>query len=415
MKNILLIKRSFGICLICCLPFWSLAQIHIDSSAIVHISNGAMLYSELDIRATNSSQLSNEGLLSTQGSIHNENESSIQGNGVYELAGDWNNTASFSAASSIVHFLGANNSTITSSGASFHKVELNKSGASIVLNDQLTLNAQFDFLAANNNVMLNDQVMLLQAVAEITGYDESSYVVTGSIGELQKAGLGNQVFTFPVGYDNTSFNPISIKQNGTADHLGVRCLAQHFENGNSGNPFTTEAVDASWQITHHIAGENDMEVMLFWKEEHELEFDRDNCAIGLWDGFQWDHGTIDGNPAESSANYFFQTREGITNSGILGIRSGMGLVDIEEIIAKEDQIKVFPTPFIDQITVLNAYQSVQIFSVTGQMILQKQLSSNIGMTDPLVLNLSYLPAGTYILKTADAEGRIVNVKLSKVD
>ena len=230
---------------------------------------------------------------------------------------------------------------------------------------------------------------------------------------MVKSGLSGTSFTFPIGNDEFSYNPISITQNGAAD-IGVRCLAQHYENGLTGNAYTSDAVDASWQLTQASAGDNDLDVQVQWHISHELGFDRENCAIGLWDGSSWDHGTIDGSSANGSGTVFEQNREGITAVGILGVRSGMGLVDLQEIGTDQTPLRIYPNPFSNKLYVLNAQNDIQLFDLTGRLVFQQSVHAIGTNNSPVKLDLSTLPNGSYILKSQNQENQLLTIKIIKM-
>ncbi len=412
MKNKFFELVGLVIFFMCFQPCLTTAQLHISGETMV-ITSGAIVHCNGDITNTEASELTNEGTLSSLGNISNSNSATLQGSGQYTLEGHWTNAANFSAGTSTVTFTGAQNSTLTSGDYDFHRIEMDKTNGSLLLADDAGVGESLEFLSSNNKVILAGQNLMLHTPALIMGYDETSYIVTGSDGEVVKSGLDGNEFTFPVGFDATSYNPLALRQHGTADKLGIRCHEKHFENGNSGDHFNSEAVDASWEITQPEAGDNDLEVRLFWHTDHELSFDRTDCAIGFWNGSEWDYGLIPSSPASGTGPIFHQFRTDVYEPGILGIRSGMGLVDVQTVQSDQSPLVVYPNPFTDKLHVVNAHGDISIFDMNGRLLLQSPSDLNQYSSDPVEMDLGQLPGGVYLLKTRKENGQMTSIRVIK--
>ncbi|PHN02897.1 T9SS type A sorting domain-containing protein [Flavilitoribacter nigricans] len=405
--------------LLCILPVLGVpagvgAQLYIQGTT-VHISPNALLHSNDDVTNTGGGTLINEGMLSTSGSITNSGSATLQGNGRYKLAGDWQNSATFSAGTSTVNFVGPANSMVTSGGDAFHILEMTKAVANLTLADDLGIGRRLEFLSGQNKILLPGKTLAIGSGGDIRGYDINNYIVTGSDGELIKSDLGDNGFTFPIGFDLSSYNPMVVRQHGTSGPLGVRCHEQHFANGSSGMPLSSEVVDASWEITRASAGVNDLEVTLLWELEHELAFDRNDSAVGFWDGANWDYGALPGSQATIlGSTTYSQTRTGISGTGLLGVRSGMSLVDAHDARATSSALIVYPNPFAEKLTVLHASGKIWLYTLSGQLVMQIDPGYGPGFSVPTEIDLGHLPAGIYLLKTTGMNGLPVSTRLIKM-
>ncbi|MEZ4931529.1 MAG: T9SS type A sorting domain-containing protein [Saprospiraceae bacterium] len=316
-------KYISRILLLCCLPVLAFSQLTNDGGTLT-ISANATIKVDGDFTNISGSTTTIEGTLSASGDIINQAMANLQGDGQYTLSGDWSNAGSFAAGMSTVTFEGSSASAVTSGGDVFFKIEMDKTAANLTLSDDLGIDELLEFLSNDNKIILSGNHLALSSAADILGYDETNFIVTDGTGELKKSALGAIAFTFPVGFDASTYNPLTLTQNGTADELGVRCLEHHFVGGNSGAQFSSEAVDASWEITEMVAGGSSLDATVQWTASDELSFNRSDCAIGFWDGSKWDYGSVPGSAAAGS-DPFAQSRLTIGGVGVIGARSGAAL------------------------------------------------------------------------------------------
>ena len=146
----------------------------------------------------------------------------------------------------------------------------------------LTGNAQVgtSLTMTNGKLNLGANNLTIGASATIAGADASKFIVTDSTGKLVKTNLGSTAFTYPVGNSATTYNPVSISNSGTADNIGVRCLANVLKQGTTGTALTTDVVDASWDISEDVAGGSNLSVTANWNATDELTgFNRSKGGI----------------------------------------------------------------------------------------------------------------------------------------
>lgn len=185
------------------------------------------------------------------------------------------------------------------------------------MSSDATIGSNLDFV--NGKLLLATASMTLADAAGISGYSSSSYLVTGGSGQLIKDNLGSTAFTFPVGFDINTYNPVTITQNGTAENLGIRCLQNVLNAGTSGTAFVKEVVDASWVLTESTPGENDLSVSSSWAGTDELTgFNRNKTGLSHYDGSTWDMTSANTGAASGSGPYTI-TRNNITTVGAFAV------------------------------------------------------------------------------------------------
>lgn len=181
-------------------------------------------------------------------------------------------------------------------------------------------------LFTNGKILINGNNLILGAQSKITNSSNSKFIVTNGNGKVIKSVLNNTPFNFPVGNDVSTYNPVIISNQGTADSIGVKCMANAYTNGTTGAAFTTDLVDASWELTESVAGGSNITLTAFWNASDELPaFNR--LASGIanyvtaptsnagWDLINSQLG------AASGTNPYSYTRTGITNLGAFAIGS----------------------------------------------------------------------------------------------
>jgi len=317
MKNLL-----FSILLVFCVTGSVLSQIFVGD-AMINITAGTVIYSVGEITNTDNSTFINEGTLITLGDIINSNTATLQGDGQYTIEGDWTNSATFDAGISTVTFEGATNSTVTSGGDAFYKVELSKTTADLLLADGMSITNDLNFASDDNKVLIGNNDLTFGTSATVTSYDENKYIITGGTGEVKKADLGIREFVFPVGFNASTYNPLTLAQSlsGTVDEFGVRVLENVLANGGTGLALTEGVVDASWEVTEAVAGGSDLTLTAQWAGSDELTgFDRNDSGISRYDGTGWDLTNADAGVA-AGADPYTRTRSGVTDVGFFAVGS----------------------------------------------------------------------------------------------
>ncbi len=171
------------------------------------------------------------------------------------------------------------------------------------------------FLFTSGKLLLSNFDLRLTNTTTLTGHDNTRFFVTNGTGKLFRNAVDATGFTFPVGADATTYNPLQLVQNGTIDDLGVRVLPNVLKNGSTGAAFIKEVVDASWDIAEGTPGGNNLNMTATWNSTDELPgFIRARTGISLWDGVGWDLTNAQRIAASGSGPYTI-SRTGVTNLG----------------------------------------------------------------------------------------------------
>lgn len=298
------------------------AQIR-NEGAKVKILGGTYLKVTGNLTNTNAaSAINNEGIFAVNGHLNNSNSGNLDGNGTYKIGGDWTNAANFTAGTSDVRFDGTTGSLISSGNAAFYNLTMDKTNADATLSSDVTVNNILNFNAANNKLILGNNDLTIGATASLTNFDNTRFVVTNNRGKLLKKSLGTDAFTYPVGFNATTYNPLSIVQNGTVDDIGARCLEHVFRSGTTGNSFTYGVADVSWDVTEANSGGSNLTLMAQWLASDELNpmFNRNDCAISRFNGTNWD-ATNAMMGSASIVSPYTRTRSGIMGVGVFAVGS----------------------------------------------------------------------------------------------
>ena len=300
-------KKKFLVLCSLCVPFFTNAQLFNDGGSIT-VESGAILFVDTDV-------INNTG--------------TITNNGTIEVKGDLTNTAAIaSAPDSKVIFSGDADQTLTSGGAVLELVELNKNASDLLLADVMTVNDKLSFLADDNQIVLANNNLVVNTAATIEDYDDNEYVVTNGTGELVKQGATN--FVYPVGFDASTYNPVTIVEAGAADDKGVRVMANAYDNGTAaGAVIATEVVDATWVITESIAGGSDLTVTPQWElTDESAAFNGAQNVVARYNGVVYD-GLFTDLAAKSGADPYTQTRSGFSEVGsfIVGTSPALDFVE----------------------------------------------------------------------------------------
>jgi gliding motility-associated-like protein len=114
------------------------------------------------------------------------------------------------------------------------------------------LRKSFNF--ENGRVILNGRNAVMQAQAEITGFNEARYFVTGTAisgGALirKTTGLQQAQIIFPLGSTVSSYTPASISFTGIAQDLKVRVFDNVYDKATFGTPDNVNFVTKTWNVS----------------------------------------------------------------------------------------------------------------------------------------------------------------------
>ncbi|XZF15823.1 T9SS type A sorting domain-containing protein [Chitinophagaceae bacterium MMS25-I14] len=110
-------------------------------------------------------------------------------------------------------------------------------------NANLTIGANFNFAAANGDVLLGNYDMITATAATLSNYQPGQFVVTNGTGHLVHNNYTG-AFTFPVGIAEGNYTPASVN-NTSANTIHV--LVQNYA-ASSANEANSNGIDRTWNI-----------------------------------------------------------------------------------------------------------------------------------------------------------------------
>ncbi|MCD4723691.1 MAG: T9SS type A sorting domain-containing protein [Bacteroidales bacterium] len=161
---------------------------------------------------------------------------------------------------------------------------------------------------------------------------------------------------------------------------------------------------ASWELLYGFPSGNQSKI--YFVSETEGWYMWASRVYHTHDGgITWSDGERLGSYARS---IFFLSED----QGWIGGSSGMivtydGIVGISESISEDQNILIFPNPtqrvlFVQVLDGSNADITISVYNMEGKIVLQ---SIENGDTNPVSLDVSQLPAGTYLLQTTSTENQ----------
>lgn len=262
----------------------------------------------------------------------------------------------------------------------------------------------------SGKIRLNGFSLVLEAAAGLSGYDNNRYFITdggdgGQEGQLVRRSLGNAAFTFPVGGDDSRYNPLTITQYGPVHDLGVRALTDVLSKGSSGIPLDKDAVNASWQVSNHSPGADDLSLVAAWNGQDELPgFDRGRAFLSAYDGGTWDKPQATAG-VQMGAGTYSCGRTHVTRTGLFSV--GLSVSDAPESVNK---ITVFPNPvntgFYVSLPVSAGVIRLNLLDLKGKFVRTRVIGP--GVTGNYYFDLGQggplLAQGTYMLQVVGSKG-----------
>lgn len=157
---------------------------------------------------------------------------------------------------------------------------------------------------------------LISTTAPVTNYN-NSWVATNGTGSLKIKSVSSNAVLFPVG-TATSYNPVTIKNTGVTDDIGVR-VANAVTSPNDAN----KIVNRQWVLSEGTAGSSNLSATFQWNgNEEAADFNRAFAYVGHYNGSGWDN-IMSG--VTSGSDPYTTTISGITSLTAFAIGSGSGL------------------------------------------------------------------------------------------
>ncbi len=216
---------------------------------------------------------------------------------------------------------GTTSQNVSMNGNTIPNLEVdNTSNVNLTSNTQIGSNLTF----TNGKINAGNFDVKFSSTATVTGATDSKYIVTGGTGKVTKAGLSTTAFTYPVGFNSSSYNPLTISNSGTSDDISVRCLDSAYLSGTSGTSLSADVVNTSWDLTESVAGGSNLSITANWAATDELSgFNRTKGAISNYitapaANIGWD--ALNTNLASATGTGpYSTTRSGITSVGAFAV------------------------------------------------------------------------------------------------
>ena len=145
-----------------------------------------------------------------------------------------------------------NTLTNAQTNTGFPNITLNNPQNLILQGNDLLVRRSFNF--QSGKVILNNRNAILQASANIAGFDNNKYFVTGTAtngGSLIRKTTGSQntQIIFPLGSTVSSYTPASITYTGIAQDLKLRVFDNVYDKATFGNPDNVNFVTKTWNLS----------------------------------------------------------------------------------------------------------------------------------------------------------------------
>jgi hypothetical protein len=157
------------------------------------------------------------------------------------------------------HYAGSDVQTVTSK--TYNNMHIS-GGSTKTLEGTATINGALTL--TNGKISTNSYILTLGSSGSISGASASNYIIAN--GYLKREGVGSSVdFSFPVGPDATSYNPIIINNSGTSDRFDV-----HVETGiTPGHANSGYCLPRTWTISEGTAGGSNASITFQWAGSDE--------------------------------------------------------------------------------------------------------------------------------------------------
>ncbi len=145
-----------------------------------------------------------------------------------------------------------NNLTSPQANAGFPNITLANSQNLVLQGNDLLVRRSFNF--QSGRVILNSRNAVMESGANINGFDNTKYFVTGTAangGALIRKTTGTHInqIVFPIGSTVGSYTPASVVYTGIAQDLKLRVFDNVYDRAAFGNPDNVNYVTKTWNLT----------------------------------------------------------------------------------------------------------------------------------------------------------------------
>lgn len=354
------------------------------------------------------------------GGVSNQANGEILNTGTVYLDNDWVQTGINTAylGTGWISFEGTSNQKISSaSPLTISNLRVNNNNRLILKND-VSIDYQLD-LSNNGRIELGNNHLIMYSSAFINNYDAKHYIITNGTGSLQQEVAATKVI-FPIG--NASYNPVTIKNEGTIDNFRARVKNQAQQINAITITETENMVNRTWVIGEETIGGSLAAVTLQWETNQEQKnFSHDQSLITQGED-------IDGSnsknlsPVINNGSHWAQTRTELTSFSSFVVRninartiaSNSSKTNLEQL--SNVNIQVFPSPTENYLNIRLQEDTdqafIQLFDSKGSLVLQ-----TIKTVGPNLLiqldNIGNLIDGIYSIRIVDDSNRTFSEQFVK--
>ncbi|MEM9850339.1 MAG: T9SS type A sorting domain-containing protein, partial [Bacteroidota bacterium] len=196
---------------------------------------------------------------------------------------------------------------------------INKSMNNATIGGEVEISQNLDLQSGCLDV--DDNSLAFEENATLTGTTSTRFIKTSGMGSFSIEIPQGSSFTFGVG--RTSFNPVTITNQGDKDRFFVTLLDRVFLNGDVGASITSNVVDRTWLIEKNMPDDSNVDLTMQWNAADETPgFDRSMAYISHFTNGAWDPGPTMG--AMGNDPYTI-TRTGLTSFSPFSVASSPAL------------------------------------------------------------------------------------------
>ena len=234
---------------------------------------------------------------------------------VLDIKGDLTVNGTFNGANGMVIYSGTAAQNVA--GVAYAGLRMNGLGTKS-LTGNATVSGGLDLVSGNLQLGSFNLIIGSSATA---GGNSSSYIVTNGSGSYTISSLGSTARIFGVG-TATSYTPLLIANNGTADDISVKILQGVYNSYvgevGSGAPISLNVVNKTFIINEATTGGSSLDITFNWNGSDESGLNRTQTIVGRYNGGVWSNISGAAAAASGSNPYTFNIT-GVTNLGILGV------------------------------------------------------------------------------------------------
>jgi autotransporter-associated beta strand protein len=174
--------------------------------------------------------------------------------GVINICNNFTNTTgTLHVTNSTLNFNGTTAQTLTG-GGSFYNLKVNNS-AGVTTTGNINVSDTLNLTSGKITIGNND--LTLAGTGLVLNGNSSSYVKTNGTGRFKQT-VSSTANTFHIG--NSSYNPITLTNNGTTDIYGIKVVDAGVGTEND----NTKIVNRHWDVSEAVAGGSNLDVTAQW-------------------------------------------------------------------------------------------------------------------------------------------------------